>query len=283
MLNSCEHQDEISIPFGYDPDFNYLTVLRSSPGYAYESTSGYPEITYQEPGDEKLAELRDLYKLDSVVGTGEDEEKIMNLFHWVTQQICYDGSNSEPDPENSLSILDYCRKTGNGVNCVYMAIVFNEVCLSMGYKSRVIQGNAKKFIFNGDWHAYNCVYFSGLGKWVFMDPTKRAYFTNQDGALLSIEEIRQCLIDGVTLHLNPDAEYNGAPFNKDEYLHYLTKNIYRFSCSVDSKFNNYGIFSLTGVTREYIHLDPEGEPQDGLGVATNYFISNPDYFWAVPQ
>ena len=69
----------------------------------------------------------------------------------------------------------------------------------------------------------------------------------------------------------------------DEYLNYLAKNLYRFSCSVDSKFGNYGIFHLTDVTRIYVHLDPAGETQDGLGLATNYFTSNPDYFWSAPE
>ena len=282
LLVSCEHEEDIRIPFGYDPAFDYLAILRSSPEYAYESAIEYPEFTYQDSTDEKLFELRNLYRLDSVAGTGHDEERILNLFRWVNQQINHDGANAAPDPENALSILEYCLNTGNGVNCVYMAIVFNEACLSLGYKSRVIHGNAKKFIFNGDWHAFNAVFNPGLKKWIFMDPMKHAYFMDTESNLLSIAEIRQFLIDGKELVINPDSDYNGLPFNQDEYLHYLTKNIYRLSCSVDSKFNNYGIFHLTGVTRRYAHLDPTGETQEGLGVAENHFTSNPDYFWTDP-
>jgi len=111
---------------------------------------------------------------------------------------------------------------------------------------------------------------------------KQAYFMDENGGLLGIEEIRMYLIEGKSLVLNPEADYNGSPFDVDEYLNYLAKNLYRFSCSLESRFGNYGMFHLTGVTRNYIHLDPAGEPQDGLGVATNHFTSNPDYYWAPP-
>lgn len=283
LLFSCERDDHIKIPFGYDPEFNYLTVLKSSPGYAYEQSDGYPELSYQDPADENLVELKSIYKLDSVAGKGDEVNRILNLFYWVHNLIRHDGANASPDPENSLNILNYCSETGKGVNCVYMAIVLNEAYLSLGIKSRVIQGNCKKFIFNGDWHAFNIVYSSTLGKWIFLDPMKLAYFTDENGNMLSVAEIRERLIGGKTLELNEDADYNGNPFDKDEYLNYLAKNLYRFSCSVDSKFGNYGIFHLTDVTRIYVHLDPAGEKQDGLGVATNYFTSNPDYFWSAPE
>ena len=54
---SCE-KEAIRIPFGYDPTFNYLEVLKSSPPYAYESTKGYPEFRYQAPEKDSLAILR---------------------------------------------------------------------------------------------------------------------------------------------------------------------------------------------------------------------------------
>jgi len=68
FLNSCESK----IPFGYDPEFDYLAVLRSSSVYAYEPTNDYPEFTYQDHADEKLVELKNRYNLDSVAGTGDE-------------------------------------------------------------------------------------------------------------------------------------------------------------------------------------------------------------------
>jgi len=90
LILSCDKENYGKIPFGYDPSFNYLAVLKSSPGYAYESTEGYPEFTYQEPNNKNLTELRTIYNLDSIAGTGDELDRILNLFHWVHKTINHD-------------------------------------------------------------------------------------------------------------------------------------------------------------------------------------------------
>ena len=278
---SCSKPYE-PIPFEYDPNFNYVSVLKSSAGYAYEYTDGYSEFTYQDSSDENLVKLKNTYNLENVAGNRDELSKIFNLLKWIHQTIIHDGGNSGPDPENSLNILQYCQETGNGVNCVIMAIVLNEVYLSMGFKSRVVHGNSKDWVFNGDWHAFNMVYSYTLGKWLFVDPTHQAYFTNNNGNVLSIAEMREHLIQGQPLILNDDADYNGHTINANDYLHYLSKNLYRFSCSVSSEFGNYWIFHDPVTNRIYCHLDPKNDRQKGLAKATNHFTSNPDYYWSKP-
>jgi len=275
--------EEVKIPFGYDPDFDYLSVLKSSPAYAYEATDGLPDFTYQDSTDENLRELKNTYNLENASGDGDELSKIFNLLKWVHQTIRHDGGNTGPGPENSLSILQYCQETGNGVNCVMMAIVLNEAYLAMGFQSRVVHGNAKKFIFNGDWHAYNMVYSTTLSKWLFVDPTYQAYFLDEHGNPLSIAELREHLRQGETLILNDDADYNGQEADRTSYLHYLTKNLYRFSCAVQSAFGNYWIFNIPdGTQRTFFHLDPKNDRQEGPGLAENHFTSNPTYYWSEP-
>lgn len=270
------------IPYGYDRNFDYLSVLRSSPRYAYESTDGYPEFTYQDSSNENLVELKNTYTLENVAGDGDELSKIFNLLKWVHQTIRHNGGNSDPDPENSLNILQYCQETGNGVNCVMMAVVLNEAYLSMGFKSRVVHGNSRDWVFNGEWHAFNMVYLHTLDKWLFVDPTYQAYFTDGAGNILSIAETREHLIQNQPLILNDDADYNGHTVNADDYLHYLSKNLYRFSCAVNSAFGNYWIFHGPTTNRIYAHLDPKKDRHEGLSNATNYFTSNPDYYWSKP-
>ncbi len=270
-------------PYGYDSNFDYLSILKSSPGYAYESNTGYPAFTYQDSSDENLNKLKISYNLQNVAGDGEDLSKIFNLLKWVHQKIRHDGSNSDPDPEDALNILRYCQETGKGVNCVMMAIVLNEACLAIGLKSRVIHGNSRDWVFNGEWHAFNIVYSNTLEKWVFVDPTNNAYFTNDNGLLLSVAEIREHLIQDLPLYLNSDADYNGNPVNQSSYLHYLSKNFYRFSCFLYSAFGHNGIFhNFYATNRIFFHLDPQNERQKGLWNDQNYFTSNPDYYWSKP-
>lgn len=78
LICSCEK--ETKIPFGYDPEFDYLAILRASPPYAYEPTDGYPEFKYQKADHDSLKKLRIHYKLDSLAGDGSELDMIMSLF-----------------------------------------------------------------------------------------------------------------------------------------------------------------------------------------------------------
>ena len=281
--NSPSEPDQTEIPFGYDRNFDYLSILKNSPNYDYESTEDYPVFMYQDTSDVKLTELRNTYDLKNIAGTGDEWSRIINLFKWVHRTLKHDGGNIYPESENSLGILKYCEDTDRGVNCVMMAIVLNEVYLSMGFKSRLIHGNSKKFVFNGEWHAFNIVYSNTHGKWVYIDPTFQAYYKDDNGNLLSVAEIREYMRQDKPLHLNVDADYNGNSITENDNLHYLSKNFYRFSCSLNSAFDSNGIFHTTNTTSStFCHLDPENEKQNGRSGAENYYMSNPDYFWSKP-
>ena len=65
-----------------------------------------------------------------------------------------------------------------------------------------------------------------------MDPAVGAYLQDENGDLLSIQEVRQKLINGEKIVLN-----NDAILPPDLYFHYMSKNLFRFSCSFISEFN----------------------------------------------
>lgn len=284
-LSSCSDllgPDKDKIPYGYDPSFNYLPVLKASPPYAYESVDRLPLFTYQDSSDSNLRVLRERYHFTEIAGNGDELSRIFNLLRWVHDSLRHDGG-VRVEPENSLRILQYHEQSGKGVNCVMMAIVLNEAYLAMGFASRVIHGNARDWVFNGEWHTFNAVYASTLGKWVFVDPMMSAHFTSSSGVPLGPGEIREYLRKDLPIHMNSDAEYNGQPANAAAYVHYLTKNLYRFSTSLHSAFGNYWMFHLPDeATRNYVHLDPRGDPQEGLFGGSNHFTSNPDYYWSLP-
>jgi hypothetical protein len=79
----------------------------------------------------------------------------------------------------------------------------------------------------------------GKKKRVWMDPTNDAYIMDTNGELLSIEEVREKLINEKTLLVNPDANWNHrSSTEKSYYLNiYMTKNLYRFYSPLRSEFN----------------------------------------------
>ena len=124
--------------------------------------------------------------------------------------------------------------------------------------------------------------------------TNDAYVMDEKGALLDIREVRERLINGKTLIVNPDANWNHkTSVIKEEYLYnYMAKNLYRLECTVASEYDTEA--RTQGKTITYVELLPL-DAYNQLPQKTEYTIkktgttfinyktNNPDTFWAVPE
>jgi hypothetical protein len=147
------------------------------------------------------------------------------------------GDLDNPEIKNAYNFINICKKENRTLNCRGLAIVLNEVYLSMGYKSRFVTCFPKDTTDN-DCHVINMVFSESLNKWLWMDPTMNAYIMNEKGELLGIQEVRERLIKNKPLILNPDANHNRNSITKEYYLYYyMAKNLYGFQCPVSSEYD----------------------------------------------
>lgn len=297
------HQDSIYdfiILNGSDSSFTqvkyaptYLDILKKAKEYNYNDNSKIPKFTYQDSSNTHLKELRKGFNLDSIAGGGNELSKILNLMHWIHDLIPHDGNHENPTIKNAMSLINQCKKEERGLNCRGLATVLNECYLSLGIKSRFVTCMPKDSVFN-DCHVINMAYSNDLNKWVWIDPTHDAYIMNEMGVLLGFEEVRERLINGDMLILNPDANWNNKSSTIKEYylLEYMAKNLYRFECPLNSEYNYET--KKRGNVVEYVELIPlDGYNQEPKikkhkskksGVTyINYKTNNPNIFWNKPQ
>ena len=217
---------------------SYLDKLKAASTYNLKDNRPIPTFTYQDPSNPNLVALRKGFNLDSIAGYGNDISKILNLLHWIHNLIPHDGNHENPTIKNAISMIAECKKETRGLNCRGLATVLNECYLSMGFKSRFITCMPKDSVFD-DCHVINSVYLASEKKWIWIDPTNNAYVMNEKGELLSIEEVRDRIINNKPLLLNPDANWNNkSTTTKEEYLYnYMAKNLYRLQCPLVSEFD----------------------------------------------
>jgi transglutaminase-like putative cysteine protease len=271
----------------------YLDILKKAKKYDYSDTRAIPKFEYQTSENPNLVALRKEFKLDSIAGGGNEISKIINLLHWVHNLIPHDGSHENPVVKNAMSMITQCKKENRGLNCRGLAIVLNECYLSMGIKSRFITCMPKDSVFD-DCHVINMVYSNDLQKWIWIDPTNNAYVMDEKGELLGIREVREKIINGQPLILNPDANWNNKiSAVKEDYLYnYMAKNLYRMECPMKSEYN-YESFQK-GETVTYIELLPidaynqTPQKQEEISSHTgakfiNFKTNNPNIFWAKPE
>ncbi|MDO7847911.1 transglutaminase domain-containing protein [Hymenobacter sp. M29] len=269
---------------------DYVYVLQQAKGYAPSEARPLPAFTYQSAEDAHLVALRKTHKLDSIAGAGNEVSRFINLLHWVHEQVPHDGNRENPAVRNAQDLLRVCRAEKRGLNCRGLATILNEAYLAMGYRARFV-GCLPKDSTDQDSHVINAVYSNTLQKWLWMDPTNDAYVMNEQGQLLSIEEVRARLIDGRPLLLNPTANWNHrVSKTKEDYLYrYMAKNLYKLQCPVSSQ---YDLETRTpGKALQYVTLLPAAvsatrpavrNTQDGTTSFTLYNTSNAAAFWQKP-
>lgn len=271
---------------------DYLDTLRKGKKYNLTEKSELPKFTYQDMNHPELVSLRKKYNLDSIAGTANEVQQMINLMHWVHNTIQHDGQHDIPQIKNADHMIQACKDTIRGLNCRGLAITLNECCLAMGFKSRYVTCMPRELEFE-DCHVINMVYSNELKKWIYLDPTNNAYIMDEKGTLLSIEEVRQRMIDKKPLILNPDANWNNLEAtNPDFYLtFYMAKNLYRIQCPISSEYNFET--PAQNKTVEYIELLPlnalnrvPSKKEFSKGETNSKFIeyntNDPIRFWAKP-
>ena len=271
---------------------SYLDILQGASAYNYEDHTATPEFYYQDSSAAELRTLRKALNLDSIAGQGTEILKIINLMHWIHDLIPHDGNHDNPIVKNAMSMIRECKAGDRGLNCRGLATVLNECYLALGIKSRFVTCMPKDSVFN-DCHVINMVYSTELNKWIWMDPTNDAYVMDENGVLLGLEEVRERLINGKTLILNPDANWNNRATTTREYylLEYMAKNLYRLECPMRSEYDFET--RLDGRKYEYVELLPldgyrqtpkisERSYQNPAVSFMTYKTNNPDQFWVLP-
>jgi hypothetical protein len=136
-----------------------------------------------------------------------------------------------------------------------------------------------------DCHVINSVWSSQYQKWIWIDPTFEAYVKDENGNFLSIQEVRDRLIEGRPVFLNEDANWNNENKQTKEYYldSYMAKNLYWFDCVTNYCFNPESRYRY--VKNIHVVLTPSAyetpstyENSSDWAVITH----DADYFWQAP-
>jgi len=261
---------------------DYVKILRQEK-YGNKTPSKSFVFEYQSSNDPDLIALRNNYKLDSVAGFGNSQSRILNVMHWVHNNISHNGlTESGITQLNAGEILRVSAIKNFGVSCGELATVLNDCYLALGYKSRKIYCFPKDSLKNDpDSHVINEVYLLEEKKWIMVDPTNDAYVMDEVGNMLGIEDVRERLALGKTLIVNPDANWNRriSMGVRNYLLEYMAKNLYRLFTPIKSAYNYE---SLPIDKKVYVTLVPIGYTNDKKPNHKNIIINDPSIFWQPP-
>lgn len=259
---------------------DYLLILKKAPEYSRNQTvDSLPAIVYAGADDPDLVRVREYFHLDRVAVPGDELATIKNVLTYVHDRIRHDGKNGTPGGgANSINYAEACRDGRRGLNCRGLATVLNECYLSLGIPSRVITCLPKTYI--SDCHVINSVYSSVLGKWLWVDPTNNAWVMDDQGNMLSIQEVRERLRTDQPVMLNEEANWNNErKTTTEDYLYnYMAKNLYYLE-----SWTRYGFNTESDAENpvNYIFLQPVG-CDSSERKPRNFSVNDDRYFWQLP-
>ena len=257
-----------------------LSVLKKSASYAKDAAQQDILFRYQPKESKNLRMVRDYFKLDSVVGQGDELSKIVNLLPCAHNNIRHDGGNQAFAELDAIDLYNYYKTTGKGVNCRQLAISLCEMYLSMGIPARYVTCMPADSL-DYECHVINTVWSEQLQKWLYIDPTMDAWVTDENGTMLSIAEVRERLINDQPLVLCETANWNHeSQQTKEYYLEtYMAKNLYYFVCKKLNRFNPESLYRNNDPADD-VRLIPVGFVNNNWKCDTT---TDPEVFWAKPK
>ena len=269
-----------------------VALLRQYPDFG-ESRDSMPGPRRPMTTDHhELDTLCEAFHLDSIAGEGSESDRAVRLLRWLHDRARHNGSSPSPSGMTTAQMIGGAADSGLTFNCGALANIYNDVCLAAGLKARrLVCMPADKD--DPDCHSVNLIWSAAQNKWLLMDPTNRCWFTDVAGTVLSPAEIRQGLIDGDSVLVCDEIDYNGAPRNPVEYKGYMAKNLFRFivwariPAAEGSAADTRDPDTKAPLWR--IHLNPTGYDPDSTGVTVPisdgssqrfaYYTDNAAWFW----
>lgn len=222
-----------------------IIVQFSSEKYAeYVSEMDYEEALLKEPvcikdmasEDRELTEteldkiikpydfhtqLNEKYNLSDIATADSDFDKAVQILEWLTEHTYYSGMQMKMLNDDTLEILDYSfdKPFNRAINCRYRAIAFADCLVAVGIKAFPVAMVSSEFTGS---HFTCLVYISEEDKWCSFDPSFGCWFTDEEGELLDIFEIRELFLENKEPVVK-GYSFNGKQENFDVYMNSFLK------------------------------------------------------------
>ena len=196
-------------------------LLEKYASYAPDADDEPYETEYVLGGE--LPDVLEKYGYSSYVsGISPGDDKIaFFLLAFVCDHFGHDGSRGLGPDRDIAGVIAFCEEHDMRTNCRGLALLLASLLRKNGIKARHITCLPFEEPFNDCHVVVDCLLPSGQR--IMLDPTQRLYYTDKNGAYVSLEKLRTMLINGEAPVPNADASYNGEAFSADDNIEYMKR------------------------------------------------------------
>lgn len=190
----------------------------------------YPFYTLPE-----YAQLRAQYRLDAVAGEGSTFTRALRVMDWLTAHTWYCGYAPYRSTKNrtSLDTLRYAynRPFRRFINCAEKGILFADCLCALGIHAMPVW-----MLNEGYCHVLVQVWLEQENRWVVLDPSFNAYFTDTDGRALHLFDLHTRVRLGQAFTI-AQYSFNGTQDCKAEYRQVFLQACMHLFCFWESNLH----------------------------------------------
>ena len=239
------------------------------------------KFIYKFDERENILDVIEKYNLDELVKDKSDVETAITLMNWFCKRYRHGNPPGGLSNTRTLQgIMEFADKNKGRTNCRGLAIALTQLIRGFNIKAFHITCMPYEEPFD-DCHVVVCVYCESLKKFIMLDPSANLYLKNKDGEIISVEELRDILINDEELFANEGCTNwgnDGQMTMFDEYRNYMAKNLIRID---RYNVNGYGTDGGDGcvilIPRKYM----ENEAKIFDESTQKNFITSRKSFWQI--
>ena len=246
-------------------------------------------INYNYSFDKELFNFLGKYDIPLKREYTSETEHIIGVLLWMKNNTSHNGYVSDYINLNSRDLLKWSITNNQGINCLMLAIVLQEIYTYFGYYSFIVRGNPYDYkILDNHWHVH--VYSNQQKKWIMMDPSWCAFCYDGE-KLLSIDEIREYLINNYKFEI-----FNECLLTKNNYYYLLCRYLFHFERFINNGFNTFRESDQRKISLSPVGFDAQEYSKKRFEIENNtmghylniykshndncIYTKNKDMFWA---
>lgn len=197
-----------------------------------------------------LMKIKDKWKIDDIMGSGSELQRLVKLKKWAFDLLCFDGKKLESrryDSYDCFDIIKSAKNDGYSLNCRYISLIFTQILLAAGFKARWVSCLPMELNYC-ECHCVTEVFIEERNKWIVVDVALNLLYFDRMGNILNLYEIRQHILQ------NERFRIQGITKEHFQYIwEYWVRHVFRFKFLLDNKFNMLALKNKT-----FVFLNPKG-------------------------
>lgn len=244
----------------------YNNLLKKYPSFKYETVDFHTEYRI----DKDNLKYIEKYDFKRLLEPKDFLMKLINVCRFVYRFVpAFKPLIDNPYKYNGFELMNLCMQ-GHSLNCAGYSIMFNDLMLTLGFKSKCVYCRPYDF-YDLESHVLCQVYNEKTDRWIVVDSAQGSIPCDENNEGINILELRDRIMNQKKIKLlRSRHSYHSEEFY-NKYISYLNKDLFMF-LSIDSYGLDYRTDGARLIVPDTFELNKKDIPFEYLLTNNSFYL-----------